>query len=303
MFLAVGTVAAGLLTPSLPIVGIPIGAWALTLATIRFGPAPAVIAAVAAGGFWLVLGGPGGGMVAAATTVALLLAAGPWALFALTRGTAGRAFWTLAVFDAVVLGLALVAEAALSHSTLTGMMAQQAGPVADAYRQAGLDVTAAQVARWATELLPGFVLVSAVIAAALTVWAVARTARGAGVPVAAVPTLAQVDVSAWGVGALAFGVAALSVARFAPVASAIAQPVGFNLLALSIPFLVVQGLGVMTWLLAAVGAGPVIRGVAVACALIVTPLPFVVYAGGLLDTWFNVRKLPRSGEEPSEPTA
>jgi hypothetical protein len=301
------TTAAALLAPSLPMVGIPLGALATGWLSYKYGARAGIVTAVIATAAVTALSAAvvPSASASAIFTLPALLAAGPGTVWALKRYSATSVATALVgvLFAAVV--ASMWAQAAMMHTTVIARYLAEANVMADAFARvfASQDVsaTAAFNARLApllkerAMLWPSDAFLTAVLVAALAVPVVSLLGRRMGASVASLPPLADLDLSFHLVWPTIAGLALLAADALGSGDRGWAWATGMNLLAIARPALFVQGLAAFAALYRRVGVGLFGRLVGfalLALSELVVPSVSVV---GVADLFFNLRKLPRDG--------
>jgi hypothetical protein len=304
VLLSVATFAAGLLVPVIPYVGLPLAAFALGWLSYRFGTRPASLLAIAASVLVAVVGPSLWGIsVFDGVFVAVaLLAIGPCTAWALRRYSA---FTVVGGVTLLIAGAYLVAPigAQTLHYTLVAWRSISATLVASggvkdpttlrANLAAGL--TQMQVS-W-----PAMTVYTMGIGVLLSVPLVSRAGRSLEQPVSRYPALADVDLSFHVVWPAIAGLALTAAGTVWGHGQGIVYAIGFNVLMIMRPVLLLQGVAVFAALYRRIGAGRVWRTIGfvlLAFTELVVPSVSVL---GLVDLFFNLRKLPRGQGTASGP--
>ncbi|MGV8084019.1 MAG: DUF2232 domain-containing protein [Coriobacteriia bacterium] len=166
---------------------------------------------------------------------------------------------------------------------------------------AASESTIAQLQSW-MELLastwPATYMILGIITAVFVVTTIAWSGRRS--PIALdVPLLTRLDLTAHVLWPLIAGVL-LVAASYAKVSSAaLLGAIGLNLLLCARMFFLFQGLGVMTAVLEKLQVTRTGRVLGIFGFVILDVLTFAVSFTGLVDFWFNFRRLPRDGFTPA----
>lgn len=297
ILLSLATVAGGFLTPGLPFLGLPLAAFALCWITYRFGlpagVATALVAAALVGAFgqFLGLADP----LDAIFVVLALAIVGPATASALRR------FPALGVLLGVALALTAVFVASpTGAATLSAMIAS-----VPAFVKSGLIATGASTTQTrqisATVMLyrqawPWIAYYLMGLTALIVVPLASRAARSLAVDVRRYPPLAQIDVSFHFVWPAIAGIAALAGGSFAKMP--LLGTIGLDILLFVRPVLVAQGLGDFAALYRRANAGRFMKGLGYTLLLATELFIPLVSLLGLIDIFFNLRKLPRGGARP-----
>jgi hypothetical protein len=305
---SLATMAAALLVPSLPMIGVPLGALATAWMSYRYGTRTGVVAAVVA--TLLVTAAIALVVSPAASsstvfTLPALLAAGPGTVWGLKRWKVTSVIAALsgAMFVAVVAGMWI--QATMMSETITGQVTAETkatvetivrlagaqSPATAAALRTGIAGSVAQVVM----LWPSSAFLSVALAAAVAVPVVSMLGRRMGVTVASLPPLADLDLSfhlAWPTIA---GIALLAADAFRPGAQGWAWAAGTNLLLVVRPALFFQGLAAFAALYRRVGVGRFGRGVGFTLLVLSELVVPSVSVVGVADLFLNLRKLPRDG--------
>jgi uncharacterized protein YybS (DUF2232 family) len=297
ILLGVAAVAAGFIAPSLPFLGLPLAAFALSWITYRFGLSTGVgislLAAVLVAVF-----GPALGLASTLDSlfvVAALIVVGPATAVALQRFPA----------FAVLLGVAVALTGAflltpIGPETLSVLIAQVPVLLKSGIVSAGSGstaATAATVVQLYRQSWPWIIYYLMGLSALVCVPAASRAARSLDVTVRHYPKLADVDVTFHVVWPTILGIAALAVGTFTK--NALASAVGLNALMFVRPVLAVQGLGDFAALYRRAKAGRLAQGLGYVLLVLTEIIIPSVSVLGLVDLFFNLRKLPRGGATSS----
>lgn len=313
ILVAAGCVAAAIVAPELPLVGVPLAAMGLAWLAHRYGVAHSVGVALLA---TVVSAIVSGSLVTAILTGPVLLVAGPLTVRALrTRSALTMVSVVTLVTYAGTLGM-LEVDQLLRRSSIFALMRQESEQAAQLTRsllaQSGSTgagsaqdqvnaVQAAVLRSWPSVYL----LLSALVglaAVGTVVWVLRRLGSGVNV----LPPLEKLDLSWHWVWPVAAGLGALASAKFLGGPTSLVSTVGENLMIVARWVLFAQGVAVFAGLYRKAGIGRVGRTlgylVLVFTELVTPPaLPVgLVSLTGLVDLFANIRKLPRGGS--AQPT-
>lgn len=299
ILLGIAAVAGGFVAPGIPYLGLPLAAFALTWITYRFGVGSGIGVAALAGAFAALFGHVVGlSPLESLFVFAALLIVGPVTALALTRlpalvVLAGVALSLAAVFLATPVGAQTYADtvALLRQFFASGVLSTSATGAA-ATRQA-VDAAIVQfAATW-----PSTVFYMMGLSALIVVPVASRAARALEVPVSRYPHLIDVDVSFHVVWPTILGIAALAVGAYMKIAWL--GSLGSNVLMFVRPVLVLQGLGDFAALYRRAKAGRFMRGIGYVLLIAFELIIPSVSVLGLVDVFYNLRKLPRGGVAPA----
>lgn len=145
---------------------------------------------------------------------------------------------------------------------------------------------------------PSVYITFGIISAVLVIVSIAWSSRRLGVTLA-VPPLARFDLTTHALWPLIAGVLLVAASYTAFSAAAILGAVGLNLLVCVRAFLLLQGLGVMSAVLDKLRVTRGGRVFGILGFVLLDSLTFAVSFTGLVDFWFNFRRLPREGFTPA----
>ena len=296
ILLGAAAVAAGLLAPGLPYVGLPLAAFALCWITYRFGIGASLVTTAFAT-LLVVLVGPALGLARVQDALYVgvtLLLVGPGTAVALRRFPAlavlgGLTLTLTALFLASPVGSQTLADTVvLLRQFLAGGVLSAAGSSATAIKRESAAVITQFGATW-----PSTVYYMMGLSALLVVPSAMRAAKAQGIEIHRYPHLADVDVSFHIVWPTIAGIAALAAGTFAkqPMLGA----VGTNVLMFVRPVLVLQGLADFSALYRRANAGRFAKGIGYVLLLATELIVPSVSILGLVDVFFNLRRRPRGG--------
>ncbi len=303
--LAVGTVMAAYVIPVLPFVGVPLAAFALALITYRFGDLWG----------WLVAGAtcalmvPLNGLFGFALWAPVLLIAGPLGARVLQKRDAVA---VTVVISAVVLCVMIAyfaLAAAVAHQSLVAFFETMVNQSLEAARSLGAastttasaKVDAAQLYLLMLATMPGALVVTSGATGVLSTVAMTAAARRAGVSANALPKLTTLEISSYALVPLIAGIALLAGGIVTKgVWSNGLTVLGGNLITVAVPLLTLQGVGIALFLMQRFEVPRWGRVLAIAVALLIEWLIPLLTLAGLVDTWLNLRRLPRDGESSPE---
>lgn len=300
VLLSVATFAAGFLVPLAPYVGMPLGAYALGWIAFRFGWRWSTALAVAASVPMVILAPSlGFSRVDSVFVAVTLLAVGPGTAWALSQ----RSAWT------VMAGVTMITAAAF-FATPIGIqsLADTISVWSQAIRQAaasgslsGVTDVSSTIAAFVAQVRlswPFTVTYMMGLGALASVPLVSRAGRSLGVAVNRYPALADTDLTFHLVWPSIAGLGLIAAGTVWGGGRGLMYTIGFNLLMIVRPALVLQGLAVFASLYRRIGAGRVWRTIGyVLLVLTELAIPSVSIVG-VADLFFNLRKLPRGGKGP-----
>ena len=305
MVLLTGAVVlAALLVAPLPPLGVPLASFGLATLAYRFRDNSAWIVAALATGVMVLVAWPGWAFALLAVAP-VLIAAGPVAARLLRHRPALLVAAIIAIVVAVVQLAGIAAEAAVAGKSLLAYVDAQMAQSVDAFIKAAagsgqsLNLDAATLRTEVLTLMPGFLLDMALLTGVLGTAAVVSAGRRSNVAVNRLPELTTLEISSYALIPIIAGLAALALQVFVHgTIATVLGIVGGNLLIVGIPLLTIQGLGILLFWLQ---RWEIPRGARIALAIAACVLePFVplMTLAGLVDTWLNLRRLPREGTDP-----
>jgi hypothetical protein len=296
VLLSVATIAAGLLVPVVPYVGLPLAAFSLGWVAYRFGTMPASALAIVASLLVAVVGPSvlGVSPLDAAFVAVALLAAGPGTAWALRRYPAltvvgGVTLLIAGAFLIAPIGAQTLRDSLAAWRAIVDAVATSGG-VKDtvALRAAAPGMLAQMSLTWTSTTV-----YTMGIGVLLSVPLVSRAGRALGQAVSRYPVLADVDLSFHLVWPAIAGLALVAAGTVWGKGQGIAYTVGYNTLMIVRPVLFLQGIAVFASLYRRIGAGRVWRTIGfVLLGLTELVVPSVSVLG-MVDLFFNLRKLPR----------
>jgi hypothetical protein len=286
----------------LPFVGIPIAVLALALITVRFNAwTGAVVAVIATAAAVLVVGEP----LLAIWILPSLLVAGPVATAALKRRPALQ---VLAVVVAVIVVSAVavdVVAGAVQHMSLVQYRVSEVAMIKSAMSvsaKSNPSVTAAQAKSTADtvgtawlQLWPAVYFMVYGLTGLLSVKAVAWAGKRAGAGTSTFPPIAELDLNANWAWPVIGGLALMAAGTFSHQPNGWVLVAGYNLVLASRCVLFFQGVGDFAALYRKAGAGRFTRGIGYVFLTLSEFVVPVISLLGLVDLFFNLRKLPRDG--------
>ena len=288
------------LLAALPIVGVPLEAAALATLAYRFRESTAWLAALVAVATVALISWP----TALVLVAPMIVAAGPLSARALRfrPALAVAVFIGVAVFFATLASLLLDAAQAGKPllAYIDGEMATALqGLVAGAPKSsstAGLDPVALRSQM--IMLLPGWFVLMSALTGVLGTLAIAWAGLKAGVTTRRFPKLTELQISTYALVPIIAGLLALAVARVTAGSTAsVLSMIGGNLLVIGVPLLTLQGLGIVLFWLTKLHVPRWGRVAATLGAFVVEPIMPVLTLVGLMDTWFDFRRLRKSETE------
>lgn len=299
--------AAALITPYAPLVGVPLAAYALgRLASSGHAPLAVVTALAGAGAVAIV------DPATAVFTVPALLLAGPGVVWGVKRWPAVRVMVVLAFVlfgaslasDAIAMaadGTSIMAEAARSAAEAVRIMSDAFSTMRDPAAARALQAQLASLSQTVALMWPSSYFETAALTSVFAVILAARAATMAGLEVNRPPRLAELDLSVHFVWPVAAGLLLLAASPFVDGESRIALAIGANMLVgVRLAFLA-QGMGVATAVMKRVGFGLPARAVGYVFLLLADLLTYSVSVVGLADMWMNFRRLPRESGRSGGP--
>lgn len=309
VLLTAGAVAAAYMVPLVPFVGAPLAAFALALIAYRFGDVWSWAAVFGASAVAIALNASYGALVFA-LVVPVLIVAGPLGARLLQK----RPALAVAVIISTIVFSVMIAsfgiQAALEHTSLVAFFQEQVKQGGEAARamagtknsSSGLNLTDAQMLLVSLSVMPGLLVVACGATGILSTVAMTSAGRRAGVPVNALPRLTTLEISTYALVPFIAGILLLAGGLVAKGTwSAGLTIAGGNLLTVAIPLLTLQGVGIALFLLQRFEVPRWGRILAITAALLIEWLLPLLTLAGLVDTWLNLRRLPRDGEGSPEP--
>jgi uncharacterized protein YybS (DUF2232 family) len=297
-------VLAAMLVAPLPPLGVPLAAFGLVTLAYRFRDNSAWIAAVLATGVVALVAWPAWAFALLAVAP-VLVTAGPVAAKLLRNRPALLVAAIIAIVVTVVQFAGIAAEAAVAGKSLLAYMDAQMTQSVDAFvKSAGssgrsLSLDPATLRTEVLMLMPGFLVDMALLTGLLGTAAAAAAGRRSNVAVNRLPDVTTLEISTYALIPVIAGLAALAFQAFAQGTMAMVLGIiGGNLLVVGVPLLTIQGLGILLFWLK---RWEIPRGARIALAIAACVLePFVplMTLAGLVDTWLNLRRLPRDGVDP-----
>ena len=295
VLLSVATIAAGLITPILPYLGMPLAAFALGWMAYRFGTVPASLVALVASVPVVVLAPVlGVSPVDAAFVAVTLLAVGPLTAWALRRYSAYTVVGGVALLVTGAFLIAPIGAQTLRDSIVVwrGMLNALAasGSVTD---PASVKATAAATLATLTVGYPATTAYTMAIGALASIALVSRAGRSLDQQVSRFPALADVDLNFHVVWPAIAGLVLLAVGTTWFHGTGVIYAIGYNTLMIVRVALLLQGFAVVASLYRRIGAGRLWRTIGFVLLALTELLVPSVSVLGLVDLFFNVRKLPR----------
>lgn len=288
------------LSLGIPFVGVPLGAGAVAWLWYRRMPLVAIATCVLAGIATMVVDPVGPLYV-----VPWLLFAGPLTAALLKKRSTAGVLVLVTVLNVLVWVGLLAGVAALQGTSVQGFMrslsVNATKPALEQATATGQDVETVKEQVQVVEdtfvrLWPAILTLVAALTALLSVGVVISIAGRAGVEVASVPRLDEVDVSPHVVWGLIVAVALLAGDKFSGGWNGqLLGDVGENLLIVVRWVLFVQGVAVFAGLYRKAGFTRLSRGIGYVVLGFTEMLLPLVSLTGLADIWLNIRKLPRDG--------
>ncbi|NTW28264.1 MAG: DUF2232 domain-containing protein [Coriobacteriia bacterium] len=297
LLLSVATIFGVVLAPMLPYVGVPIAAAGVAglvyqdrLSAAVFGAVVGSVAAIAMS------------PVSAVFVIPVVLAVF-FTVLMLPRTSVQR----IAVVLIGVLAAATVGVSALAARLVGTTVSVQIATLFDEFGK-GLGSSASaellsqlsSAARLFGTIWPGWYFREAVFVGVITIMVVGWSAKKLEQPIE-IPSLKQLDLTPHILWAFVSGLFLLAASYSSIPMAAAMGTVGTNLLLCAWPFLFIQGLSVMAAVLEKVGISSVGRVFGLVGFAVLDALTLAVSFTGLVDFWFNFRRLPRDGFTPSAP--
>jgi uncharacterized protein YybS (DUF2232 family) len=293
-----------LLVAPLPPLGVPLAGFGLATLAYRFRDSSAWIVAALATAVMVLIAWPGWAFALLAVAP-VLITAGPVAARLLRNRPALLVAAIIAIVVAVVQLAGIAAEAAVAGKSLLGYVDAQMTQSVDTFIKAtaasgqSLNLDPATLRTEVVTLMPGFLLDMALLTGLLGTAAVVAAGRRSDVAVNRLPELTTLEISSYALIPIIAGLAALALQVFVHGAFAFALGIiGGNLLVVGVPLLTVQGLGILLFWLQ---RWEIPRGARIAltiAACVLEPFVPLMTLAGLVDTWLNLRRLPREGTDP-----
>lgn len=295
---------AAFLVAPLPPIGVPLAAFGLAMLAYRFRDGAAWIVAALATAVVVLVSWPAWALALLAVAPVLVIA-GPVAARLLRRRPALSVLLLVAAAVAVLQVAGVAVEAAVAGksllSYLDAQMAQSVDMIVKSAASSGqsLDLDPAVIRTEMLSLLPGVLIVFALLTGLLATIATQSAGRRTGTLTNRLPQLTTLEISTWALVPVIAGLAALAVQHFVNgVLAMVLGMIGGNLLVVGIPLLTLQGLGILMFWLERWQIPRAGRALIAVFAVVLEPFVPLMTLAGLADTWLNLRQLPRDGATP-----
>jgi hypothetical protein len=300
--MSVATMAAGLLVPGYPYVGMPLAAFALGWVTYRFGPGPAALLAVLASAV-VGLVGPslmGTSVLDGLFVAVVLLAIGPVSAILLRRYSAsslaiGIAGITTAAYLVSPIGNELLV---LSRQLLAELLSSQAAATS-VTDPAALKAASDFWLKFVTDTWPASSFYTFGLSTAISIPFIARAARSLGQTARSYGPLADLDLTFHVVWPTILGLGLTAAGTLWPQTPTMVSLIGQNALMIVRPLLFIQGAAVFASLYRRMNAGRLTRAVGLVLLCITELFVPSISVLGAVDLFANLRKLARAGTKPA----